>query len=139
MTMQYNPSVPFPEPVKYLDDMGFWDGVQKKQLSFQKCKECGTLAHPPRPMCPKCHSFEKEWVASQGKGKVYSWVTYREPNHGAFKTPYSVVLVEMDEGVRVVANVVGMKPEDIKIGMPVEVVFEDVAPGITIPKFKKVG
>ena len=74
-----------------------------------------------------------------GKGTVYSWVTYRESPHPAFRAPYSVVLVEMEEGVRLVSNMVDARPEEISIGMPVEVVFDDVAEGLTLPKFRKAG
>jgi uncharacterized OB-fold protein len=70
---------------------------------------------------------------------VYSWVTYQESPHPGFKAPYSVVLLEMEEGVRLVSNMVDIKPEEISIGMPVEVVFEDIAEGLTLPKFRKVG
>jgi len=88
-------------------------------------------------MCPKCHSLEKEWAAVSGKGRVYSWVTYHESPHPAFKVPYSVVLVELEEGPRIVSNLVDVRPEEIEIGMPVEVTFETIAEGVVLPKFKK--
>jgi uncharacterized protein len=90
-------------------------------------------------MCPVCHSLEKEWVPSKGKGKIYSWVTYREAPHPAFKAPYSVVLVELEEGIRLVSNMLDCTPEEIHIGMPVEVVFDDITEDVTLPKFRKVG
>jgi uncharacterized OB-fold protein len=70
---------------------------------------------------------------------VHSWVTYRESPHPAFKAPYSVVLVELEEGVRLISNMIDTGPEEISIGMPVEVVFDDVAEELTLPKFRKVG
>ena len=139
MSMQYDTENSIPAPVKALDNSGFWEGVERHELVFEKCKECGNWIHPPRPMCPRCHSLEKEWAPSTGKGTIYSWVTYRESPHPGFKAPYSVVLVELEEGVRLVSNMVDIKPEEISIGMPVEVVFDDVAEGITLPKFRKVG
>jgi hypothetical protein len=75
-------------------------------------------------MCPKCRSLEIEWVPSSGKGKVYSWVTYRQSPHPGFKAPYSVVLVELEEGVRMVSSLTDYPPEKIHIGMPVQVTFE---------------
>ena len=90
-------------------------------------------------MCPKCQSIEQEWIPAAGKGKVYSWVTYQESPHPAFKAPYTVVLVELDEGVRIVSNMVDVKPDELQIDMPVEVTFDKVAEDITLPKFKKVG
>jgi len=139
MSMKYDEGQAIPAPVKAFDNMGFWEGVQRHELVFEKCKSCGVWIHPPRPMCPKCHSLEKEWVPSTGKGKIYSFVTYRESPHPAFKAPYSVVLVEMEEGVRLVSNMVDMEPNEISIGMPVEVVFDEVAEDITLPKFRKSG
>ncbi|TET13496.1 MAG: Zn-ribbon domain-containing OB-fold protein [Dehalococcoidia bacterium] len=121
------------------DNMGFWEGIKRHELVFQRCQECGTWLHPPRPVCPKCRSLEKEWAHSTGKGTVYSWVTYLESPHPSFKAPYSVVLVEMEEGVRLVSNMVDIRPQEISIGMPVEVVFDDIAEGLTLPKFRKAG
>jgi len=143
MTVQYDPEHPIPRPARwgvlYRSSTGFWEGVNRHELVFQKCKQCGTLLHPPRPMCPKCRSAEMEWAPSKGKGTVYSWVTYRESPDPGFKAPYSVVLVELEEGVRLVSNLVDVSPDDISIGMPVEVVFEDIADDLTLPKFRKVG
>jgi len=139
MSMVYDTEHPVPIPPIIWDNMGYWEGINRHELVFQRCKECGTWRHPPRPVCPKCRSFEKEWAPSTGKGAVYSWVTYQESPHPGFKAPYSVALVEMEEGVRLVSNMVDIKPEEISIGMPVEVVFEDIAEGLTLPKFRKVG
>ena len=138
MSVQYDMSHPIPRPQTDLDTEGFWEGVKRHELVFQRCKQCGTWLHPPRPMCPKCHSLEKEWVPVSGKGAVYSWVTYHEPPHPGFKAPYSVVLVELEEGVRLISNMVDTKPEEIHIGMPVEVVFDDLGEDLTLPKFRKV-
>ncbi len=139
MSVQYNAEQPIPAPPMIGEDMGFWDGVKSRQLVFQRCSGCSTWVHPPRPACPKCRSFDKEWAPSKGKGVVHSWVTYRESPHPAFKAPYSVVLVELEEGVRLISNMIDTGPEEISIGMPVEVVFDDVAEELTLPKFRKVG
>jgi uncharacterized OB-fold protein len=139
MSMVYDTEHPVPMPPIIWDNMGYWEGINRHELVFQRCKECGTWRHPPRPVCPKCRSFEKDWAPSTGKGTVYSCVTYQESPHPGFKAPYSVVLVEMEEGVRLVSNMVDIKSEEISIGMPVEVVFEDIAEGLTLPKFRKVG
>jgi len=113
-----------PLPVTHFDNIGFWRGVKNHGLVIQRCKSCGTFRHPPRPMCPQCRSLEIEWVPSSGKGKVYSWVTYRQSPHPGFKAPYSVVLVELEEGVRMVSSLTDYPPEKIHIGMPVQVTFE---------------
>jgi len=77
-----------------------------------------------------------EWVKVSGKGRVYSWTIVTRPVHPAFEVPYAVVIVELDERVRLVSNIVDCKPEDVYIGMPVEVTFEDVTGEITLPKFR---
>ena len=138
MSIAYDKQHPLPMPPILWDNKGFWDGAKKHELVFQRCKQCGTWLHPPRPACPKCRSFEIEWAPSKGKGTVYSWVTYLKSPHSSFKSPYSVVLVELKEGVRLVSNLVDVKPEEIFIGMPVEVVFDDISEDLTLPKFRKV-
>jgi len=139
MSVQYNKEHPLPTPPMIWENMGFWEGTKEHKLVFQRCRECGTWVHPPRPACSKCRSFEKEWAPSNGKGTVYSWVTYLESPDPAFEAPYSVVLVEMDEGGRLISNMVDTRPEEISIGMPVEVVFDNIADDLTLPKFRKVG
>lgn len=139
MSVHYDPDHPIPVPPEIWENIGFWDGVKEHKLVFQKCRQCGRWVHPPRPTCPKCGSFEKEWAPSSGKGMVYSWVTYLDSPHQGFKAPYSVVLVEMEEGVRLISNMVDTGPDEISIGMPVEVVFDDVSEGLTLPKFRKAG
>ena len=139
MSVHYDPDHPIPVPPEIWENIGFWDGVKEHKLVFQKCRQCGRWVHPPRPTCPKCGSFEKEWAPSSGKGTVYSWVTYLDSPHPGFKAPYSVVLVEMEEGVRLISNMVDTGPDEISIGMPVEVVFDDVSEGLTLPKFRKAG
>ncbi len=126
-----------PAPPRTLETTGFWEGIKRHELVFQRCVECGLWVHPPRPVCPNCRSLEKEWAPSSGKGTVYSCVTYRESPSPAFEAPYSVVLVEMDEGIKMVSNIVDIKPEEIFIGMPVEVIFQDISADLTLPKFKK--
>ena len=139
MSVQYDLEHPIPVPPMIWENIGFWEGVKEHKLVFQRCRDCGTWVHPPRPTCPKCHSFEKEWAPSSGRGIVHSWVTYRESPHPGFKAPYSVVLVELEEGMRLISNMVDVGPEDVTIGMSVEVTFDDVAEGLTLPKFRKVG
>jgi uncharacterized OB-fold protein len=137
MSVEYNKGETIPVPRKYLDFEGFWTGADQGKLVLQKCSDCGEWCHIPKPMCPNCHSVEKEWVPVSGKGTVYSWVTYNESPHPAFKVPYSVVLVELSEGMRIISNLVDVDPDEIEIGMPVEVTFDEITEGVTLPKFKK--
>lgn len=143
MTVKYNADQKIPRPVCWpvLDRSAirYWDGVKEKKLELQRCKQCGTYLHPPRPMCGNCQSMEFEWVPASGKGTVYSHATYRQGDNPAFEAPYAVVLVELEEGVRMVSNMTDCEPENIKIGMPVEMVLEEIAEDLILPKFKKAG
>ena len=139
MVMEYIPGIPLLRPRVDLDNQGFWEAVKQHKLVFQKCKDCGLLVHRPRPMCPKCNSMEREWVPSTGKGIVYSWVNFVYANaaYPGIKVPYTVVVVEMAEGVRMISNLYDVKPEEVYVGMPVEVVFDDIADDLTLPKFRR--
>ena len=139
MSVVYNKEHPIPAPTIHPDNEGFWEGVKRQELVLQRCQGCGTWSHPPRPMCPKCRSSEREWAPASGRGTVHSWVTYRDSPHPGFQAPYSVVLVELEEGVRMVSNLVDVKPEAVTIGMPVEVVFDRVTDEVLLPKFRKAG
>ena len=123
----------------------FWEGCKRHELLIQKCKKCGSFRFPPQPMCSECKSMEIEWSKVSGKGNVHSFIivrktkdiSVRSPLRG-FDYPYAVVLIELPGagGVHMVSNMVDCELEEIKIGMPVEVVFDDVTEEITLPKFK---
>jgi len=118
----------------------FYDYCKKHELRFQRCTNCGTWRHVPRDMCAKCGAFAWEWAKSAGKGQVFSWTTAMQPMLPQFAdlVPYSPVIIEMDEGVRLVTWLTDVPPEELRLGLPVEVVFDDVTPEVTLPKFRKV-
>ncbi len=117
----------------------FYRYCKAHELRFQRCTDCGAWRHLPRPMCPECGSFNYQWARASGRGKVYSWITVVQPMLPAFNdaVPYIVPLVDMEEGVRMVAMLEGVAPEAMHIGMAVEVYFEDATPEITLPRFRK--
>ena len=127
-----------PTPFIYEESAPFWEGVKRHELLIQRCKDCGTYQFYPRTLCVKCFSENVEWVKTSGNGKVYSFtIAHRASSPGfADEVPYNIAIVELDEGVRMPASIVGCKNEDIKCDMPVQVVFEEVSPELTIPKFK---
>ena len=127
------------DPVAESFEEPYWEAIKRKKLVFQRCKECGKWSHPPRVMCDKCNSSDMEWVESSGKGKIYSYVVFTREAHPTFKVPYEVVLVEMEneEGVRIISNMADCTPDEVYIGMPVEVVFVDVTDEWPLPLFKK--
>ncbi len=121
---------------------GFWEGCKQHELRIHKCKNCGSHRFPPRLMCPDCNSTNVEWSKVSGRGKIYSFIIPHAPGPGepparGFDYPYAVLLVELpDAGVRIPSNIVDCEINDIRVGMPVEVVFEDITPEITLPKFR---
>jgi len=117
------------------DTQFFWDGVTEHRLLIQRCVGCGTLRHPPRPMCPNCQSFEWDTEEASGRGTVFSFVMPRHPALPGFGDRYIVALVELEEGTRLVTNLVGVEPAAVSIGMPVVVSFEHFDGGLVLPMF----
>ena len=126
-------------PSMTADTQFFWDGAKEHRLLIQRCAGCGALRHPPRPVCPKCHSFEWDAVAASGRGTVYSFVMPRHPPLPWFDDGYIVALVELEEGTRLVTNLVGVEPEAVSIGLPVVVRFEEFDGGLVLPLFTPAG
>jgi uncharacterized protein len=117
----------------------FYGYCKQHELRFQRCVDCGTWRHLPRELCAKCGSPRAEWAKSSGRGKVFTWTTVLQPVSPRFAdvTPYSAVVIEMEEGVRMVSWVVDVKAEELEIDLPVEVIFDDVTPEVTLPKFRR--
>ena len=128
----------FYQPVAESFEEGFWEGVKRRELVFQRCCSCEEWLHPPRPMCHKCRSYDLEWVKSTGKGRVYSWVTFTREVNPLYQVPFDVVLVEMqdEKGVRLIANI-DCPSSEIEFDMPVEVGFMDVTEEQPLPVFRK--
>lgn len=118
------------------DTQFFWDGVRDNRLLIQRCTACGTLRHPPRPMCPRCNALTWDTVESSGRGEVFSFVMPLHPPYPWFDYPYIVVLVDLEEGVRLVSNLCDVAPDDVTIGMPVEVFYETFDDGLVLPQFR---
>ena len=129
----------FYHPVAESYEEDFWEAVMRRELVFQRCPSCKEWQHPPRPCCQRCKSFDLEWVKSSGKGRIFSWVVFTREVNPAFKIPYEVVVVEMEDekGVRFVSNMVGTKPEEIRFDMPVELTWIQVTEDQPLPVFRK--
>jgi len=104
----------------------------------QKCDSCGRLRFPPRDRCSHCLSIRSSWTPVSGRGEVFSFNIMHQVYHPGFaaEVPYAVVVVQLEEGARIVSNLVGVKPHEIRCGMPVEVVFEKLSEEVTLPKFR---
>lgn len=118
----------------------FYDWCGQGELRFQRCRRCRTFRHIPRELCAECGSFEWEWARSSGKGTVFSYTIVARALHPAFlkATPYAAVIVELEEGVRILSNVVDCPPGELRVGMPVRVAFEKQGDSVTLPVFQSV-
>jgi uncharacterized OB-fold protein len=126
----------------------FYEAAKAHELRIQQCAGCDRFRFPPQPMCPECHSLESRWTQVSGTGRIHTFTVIRsfEPRSVPMFTwpsdryPIVVVLVTLPDagGVNIVSNIVDCDPDDLRIGMEVEVVFDDVTDKITLPKFRPV-
>ncbi|WP_269475916.1 bifunctional MaoC family dehydratase N-terminal/OB-fold nucleic acid binding domain-containing protein [Denitratisoma oestradiolicum] len=125
-----------PRPGVSQDTKFFWDGLKEGKLLIQQCSQCKKLRHPPGPVCPTCHSFDWNTIQSSGEGVVHSFVVMHHPQVPGYQYPHPVLLVELKEGVRVVAGLTKISHEAVKIGMLVMLDFLNVADGLVLPAFR---
>lgn len=116
----------------------FFAAARRQQLVVQRCRGCGVHRFPARDQCSQCLGREADWVPVAGRGTVFSFAVMHQVYHPGFaaEVPYAVVVIELEEGARLVSNLVDCPVREIRIGMPVEVVFDDVTPEVTLPKFR---
>ena len=130
----------YQRPLPDIDDPAlkpYWEGTRQKQLLIQRCAGCGTFRWYPRPVCHDCWSFDAEWVSVSGLGTIFSYVTVHHAFAATFRSdlPYTVAIVQLDEGVRLPATLKDCSTEAVSIGMPVEVQFEKATDDVTLPYF----
>jgi uncharacterized OB-fold protein len=126
-----------PKPRIDEESKEFWEACEQGELYVQECGDCGLLRHYPRALCPECFSREVRWRKCSGKGTIYTFTVVHQNQAPAFrdKVPYVLAYVELEEGVRLLTNIVGCDPEDVEIGMAVEVQFEEIGDGFALPMF----
>lgn len=124
-----------PAPVLTEDNRCFWEAAQDGRLVAQRCTQCGRLQHPPRPVCPSCHSAALQTTDLAGTGVVYSYSILHHPQHPSFTYPVLAVLVDLDEGVRILSSMVDTDPGDLRVGRAVRVRFEPTTDGMALPVF----
>ena len=128
-----------PLPAPDADSAPYWDGCKQHRLLIQRCEACASFRFPAGPVCPNCNSREARWMPASGRGTVFSWIVVRHPVpaevYGA-EVPYTVALIDLEEGVRMASNVIGCEPETLHAGMRVSVHFDDVTPEISLPRFR---
>jgi uncharacterized OB-fold protein len=131
---EYKRPIPIPDPAS----AAYWEGAKRHELTLKHCNDCGFYIHYPKTRCPKCWSTNVGDAVVSGRGTIYTLTVHHVPSGPGFETPYPVALVSLEEqeSVHIMANIVESPLEEIKVGMPVEVVFHDVTDEITIPLFR---
>jgi len=129
----------YAKPLPHIDEetRPWWEAAQRHELYIQQCRDCGDRRFHPRTLCTNCMSSRTEWVKCSGRGKIYTFTVTNQNGSAGFRDalPYVLAWVELDEGVKMLTNIVDCPPAQVKIDMPVEVVFDDVTPDVTLVKF----
>ena len=127
-----------PRPPRTADSLAYWEAAHEGRLIIQRCDDCGTPRFYPRVPCSRCWSDRVSWIDASGRGTIYSFtIVHRPPSAGfADAAPYAVALVELEEGVRMMANVLAEDPSTVSVGDLVEVVFERLDDTVTLPQFR---
>lgn len=132
---------PYEKPLPRItpDNRPYWESARRHELSLPCCRDCGRYHFPPGPMCPYCFGDGLDWKPVSGRGVISTWVVYHRPWFAAFEPdiPYAVVQVELEEGPRLTSSMVDLPNEELAVGLPVEVVFDDVTPEVTLPRFRR--
>ena len=134
--MSRSPGIPLPQPTSL--SRPHWDGCREGVLRVQRCADCGAYVFIPQPICTACQADRLEWVKSSGRGTVYSFTVVHRPPRPQFEAPYVVAIIELEEGWTMLSNVVGCSPEEVSVGLPVEVDFRAMSEEITLPFFRPV-
>lgn len=131
-----------PLPQSTPETAEFWAGARRGELRIQRCRPCDKAYFFPRPFCPRCSSTDVEWFTASGRGRLYSYVINQRPAPGFDDmTPYVIAVVELEEGPRMMTNIVGVEPtpEHLPVDLPVEVTWERQSDDITLPLFRPAG
>ena len=136
MTTEY--TKPLPRSISPELTRPFWEGAKRGELMMPRCKKCDNIFFYPREECPNCLSSDLEWVKVSGRARLHSFTIVRQPAHAAFRddVPYVYAIVQLDEGPRIISNVVECDHDQFKVDMPLEAVYDDVTSEWTLVKFK---
>ena len=132
--MTTRPTIPLPVPTTVSSP--YWEACRRGELTFQRCPDCSGITFIPQPACSSCLSTSMEWEQSAGRGKVYSYTVVWRPQTPAFDIPYVVAIIDLNEGYRMLSNIVDCDPSEVAVGMPVEVTFREMSDEITLPYFR---
>jgi uncharacterized protein len=130
-------ALPAPAPAINPETTEFWAATAAGRLLVKRCQDCDSLIWYPRAICPECSSLRTEWFEVSGRGSIYSYtVNYRGEGVYQGAPPFVLAYVELDEGLRMMTNIVAASEADLAVGLPVEVVFHDTGEGTALPRFR---
>jgi len=129
-----------PAPLADHVTLPFWQAAAEHRLVVQRCTACGRTRLPPAPVCTDCRSAEADWKEVPGRGEVYTYTVVHRPIAAGQELPFVIAVIALEEsgGLRMISNVVDAKPEEVAIGAPVELVWEDMSAELAIPRFRLV-
>jgi uncharacterized OB-fold protein len=129
-----------PPPAADNDTLPWWQAASEHRLVVQRCGECEHLRHPPAPICPECRSSSCNWKELSGRGEVYTYTVVHRAIAVEQELPFVIAVVALEgaDGLRMISNIVDAKADDVVVGMPVELVWEDMSPDLAIPRFRPV-
>ena len=125
-------------PTAELDTRPYWDAAAEQRLLLRRCADCGAAHFYPRPFCPRCWSGDVSWVEASGRATLYTWSVVHRNDLPPFddRVPYVAAVVDLEEGPRMMTNVVDCDPDDLRIGMALAVTFEQRTDDVTVPVFR---
>ena len=131
-----SPTKPIPQADE--ESAPFYEGARRHELMLMRCRGCGAWRLPSRPRCPDCWSTDTEWAKASGRATLYSFGVMHQKLHPGFagETPYQFAIVELEEGPRIVSNVVGVADGKLRVDMPLEAAFDDVSDDTTLVRFR---
>lgn len=133
---EYQKPVPIPDE----ESKPFFEGAREHRLMLQRCGACGTTHWPVKSRCPQCLSTDLTWVQASGRGTLYTYTLMHQIIHPGFaaEVPYTIAEIDLAEGPRIISTIIGCSPADLRIGMALEVTFEDINDAVSLPKFRPV-
>ncbi|MFP8873042.1 MAG: Zn-ribbon domain-containing OB-fold protein [Myxococcota bacterium] len=137
MSERYFPDS-MPKPLADAISLPWWEAAAEHRLVVQRCTSCDQTRHPPAPLCPECRSEDSDWTEVPGRGEVYSYTIVHRPIAAGQELPYVIAVIALEDsgGLRMISNLVDVNPDAIEIGLPVEVVWEDMSAELALPRFR---
>ncbi len=127
-----------PPPLADTTTLPWWEAAAEHRLVVQRCTACGHTRLPPAPLCPECRSAEADWQEVPGRGEVYTYTVVYRPIAAEQSLPFVIAVVALEDagGVRMISNLVDVNPDDVRVGLPVQIVWEDMNEDLAIPRFR---